>query len=107
MVVFAKGAWYALDDLCNSGYDVVGLDWTVSLSYARSIAKDRVTLQGNMDPGVLYGGDAAIQRKVKELVESINSRERYIVNLGHGITPGVDPEALRCFLEANHKLTSR
>ena len=56
MVAFAKGAWYALDELCNSGYKVVGLDWLQDPADAVRIANGRVVLQGNADPGVLYGG---------------------------------------------------
>ena len=60
MVVFAKGAWYALDELCESGYQVVGLDWLHDPAEAVRIARGRVTLQGNADPGVLYGSHESI-----------------------------------------------
>ena len=64
MVVFAKGAWYALDELCDSGYQVVGLDWLQDPAQAVEIARGRVVLQGNMDPGVLYGDKDAITADV-------------------------------------------
>lgn len=85
MVVFAKGAWYALDDLCDSGYDVVGLDWLHDPAEAMRIAKSRVTLQGNADPGVLYGGRAAITALVEEMVKGFGGgKQGWIANLGHG-----------------------
>ncbi|KAI5776513.1 Uroporphyrinogen decarboxylase [Geopyxis carbonaria] len=100
MTVFAKGAWYALDVLCESGYDCVGLDWTHDPAEAARIARGRVTLQGNMDPNVLYGGKAAITREVERMVRGFKeAKGRWICNLGHGITPGVNPDDLKWFFE--------
>ena len=85
MVVFAKGAWYALDELCNSGYDVVGLDWLQDPAEAVKIARGRVVLQGNMDPGVLYGGQAAISADLRKMVKGFGGgKQGWIANLGHG-----------------------
>lgn len=85
MVVFAKGAWYALDELCNSGYQVVGLDWLQDPAKAVKIAKGRVILQGNADPGVLYGGKEVISEAVKEMVGGFGGGHKgWIANLGHG-----------------------
>lgn len=108
MTVFAKGAWYALNDLCESGYETVGLDWLHDPAEAVKIAKGRVTLQGNADPGVLYGSDESITRVVKHLVDGFGGgQQRWIVNLGHGITPGVDPEKLKFFFEQIVKYTKQ
>ena len=124
MVVFAKGAWYALDALCESGYDVVGLDWLQDPEQAVNIAKGRVTLQGNADPGVLYGDKAAITAVVEEMVHGFGGgKQGWIANLGHGertgclredhvadheegITPFVDPENLKFYFQELHRLTS-
>ena len=85
MVVFAKGAWYALDELCSSGYQVVGLDWLQAPADAVAIARHRVVLQGNADPGVLYGGREAISAAVKEMVDGFGGGKKgWIANLGHG-----------------------
>lgn len=85
MVVFAKGAWYALDDLCDSGYQVVGLDWLQDPAEAVAIAKGRVVLQGNADPGVLYGGEKAIRATVENMVRGFGGgKQGWIANLGHG-----------------------
>lgn len=86
MVVFAKGAWYALDALCESGYQVVGLDWLQDAADAVKIAKGRVVLQGNADPGVLYGSKEAITTVVKDMVAGFGGGKRgWIANLGHGM----------------------
>ena len=85
MTVFAKGSWYALDDLCESGYDVVGLDWLHDPADAVRIAKGRVTLQGNADPGILYGDRAAISQMAQDLVKGFGGgKQGWIFNLGHG-----------------------
>ena len=85
MVVFAKGAWYALDDLCDSGYQVVGLDWLQDPAEAVKVARGRVVLQGNADPGVLYGGKEAITAVVEEMVGGFGGgKQGWIANLGHG-----------------------
>lgn len=85
MVVFAKGAWYALDDLCDTGYQVVGLDWLQDPADAVRIANGRVVLQGNADPGVLYGDKQAITRVVQDMVQGFGGgKQGWIANLGHG-----------------------
>ena len=100
LVVFAKGAWYALEDLCESGYDVVGLDWLHDPAEAMSIAKGRVVLQGNADPGVLYGSKEGITGLVEAMVKGFGGGQKgWICNLGHGITPKVDPDDLKWFFE--------
>lgn len=100
MTVFAKGAWYALDQLCDSGYEVVGLDWLHDPAEAVRIAKGRVTLQGNADPGVLYGSKESVTKVVEHTAKGFGGgKEKWIVNLGHGITPGVKPEMLKFFFE--------
>lgn len=86
MVVFAKGAWYALDALCDSGYQVVGLDWLQDAADAVKIAKGRVVLQGNADPGVLYGSKEAITTVVEDMVAGFGGgKQGWIANLGHGM----------------------
>ena len=88
MVVFPKGAWYALDAACDMGYNIVGLDWLHDPAEAVKTVGDRpIVLQGNADPGVLYGSHAAITQVVKEMVKGYGwaSRKKgWIVNLGHG-----------------------
>ncbi|WEW58273.1 Uroporphyrinogen decarboxylase in heme biosynthesis [Emydomyces testavorans] len=107
MTVFAKGAWYALCDLCRSGYDVVGLDWLRDPSSAAQITNGKVTLQGNADPGCLYGSREAITTVVERMVRGFwGGNRRWIVNLGHGITPLVDPDNLKFFFQEVHRLTA-
>ncbi|KAG8527050.1 uncharacterized protein KY384_008479 [Bacidia gigantensis] len=111
MVVFAKGAWYALEELCDSGYQVVSLDWLHDPGDAASIARGapegRVCLQGNMDPGVLYGGREAITKAVEMMFEGFwgdGERRGWTANLGHGVTPFVNPEDLKFYFTEIHRV---
>ncbi|KAL6232988.1 hypothetical protein BDW75DRAFT_8610 [Aspergillus navahoensis] len=107
MTVFAKGAWYALEDLCESGYNVVGLDWLHDPAEAFKIANGRVTIQGNADPGVLYGGREAITQAVETMVAGFKKgKQGWIANLGHGVTPFVNPDDLKFYFEEIHRLTA-
>lgn len=110
MTLFAKGANQSLAQLAEeAAYDVLGLDWCIDPTVARSIVGDRVALQGNLDPNVLYGGQEAIEREVKRMCASFKSGELprgWIANLGHGITPGVKPEDMKYFLECVHKYSA-
>ncbi|OBZ71919.1 Uroporphyrinogen decarboxylase [Grifola frondosa] len=92
MTLFPKGANTALASLAeHAGYDVIGIDWCIEPSEARRLVSDKVALQGNMDPNVLYGGKDAIEREAKRMCEGFKggkSVKGWIANLGHGITPG-------------------
>lgn len=107
MTVFPKGAWHALDKACNLGYDVVGMDWLHDPAEAVRIRGDRkIVFQGNADPGVLYGTKEAITKAVEEMVAGFwTEKKGWIANLGHGITPGVNPDNLKHFFEEIHRLT--
>ncbi|TFK29249.1 uroporphyrinogen decarboxylase [Coprinopsis marcescibilis] len=108
LILFAKGANHALKQLAEEGgYDVLGIDWCIDPVEARCLVGPKITLQGNMDPNVLYGGRDAIEETVKRMSQAFRSSEGgWIANLGHGITPGVDPEDMRWFLECVHKYSS-
>ncbi|KIP10633.1 hypothetical protein PHLGIDRAFT_18220 [Phlebiopsis gigantea 11061_1 CR5-6] len=110
VTLFAKGANQSIALLAEkSGYDVLGLDWCIEPSLARDLVKGKVALQGNLDPNLLYGGKVALEREVKRMSESFKAggkTKAWIANLGHGITPGVDPEDLRWFFECVHKYSA-
>ncbi|QLG70405.1 hypothetical protein HG535_0A03440 [Zygotorulaspora mrakii] len=107
IIIFAKGSWYALDELCNAGYNVVSLDWLWDPREASKINNNRVTLQGNIDPGVMYGSNEIITRKVQKMIEGFGGgKKNYIVNFGHGTHPFMDTEKIRFFLEECHRIGS-
>lgn len=108
ITVFAKGAWYALDKLCDSGYDTVSLDWLYPPADAVKVVGDRrVTLQGNLDPGIMYGSDEVISEKVKTMISGFGGgKQNYIINFGHGTHPFMKPEKIEHFLKECHKYGS-
>ncbi|XP_063075119.1 uroporphyrinogen decarboxylase [Engraulis encrasicolus] len=101
MIVFAKDGHYGLEDLSQSHYEVVGLDWTIEPRSARARTEGRVSLQGNMDPCALYAPKERISEIVKKMLEGFGTRG-YIANLGHGLYPDMDPESVGAFVEAVH-----
>jgi uroporphyrinogen decarboxylase len=107
LILFARGAHLPLAQLAKeAGYDVYGLEWTEDPAAARAELGPGVPVQGNLDPGVLYGGRESIEREVVRMCRSFRGAgppKGWIANLGHGITPGVDPEDMRFFLECVHK----
>ncbi|CCK71527.1 uroporphyrinogen decarboxylase HEM12 KNAG_0H01140 [Huiozyma naganishii CBS 8797] len=108
IIVFAKNSWYALDKLCDSGYDGVSLDWSWDPKEAVKINNGRVTLQGNLDPGVVYGSDATITKKVSSMIKGFGGgKQNYIVNFGHGTHPFMDTEKIKFFLEECHRIGSQ
>ena len=77
--------------MADSGCDALGVDWTMDLAEARAITGDRVALQGNMDPSLLYASDDAIRDGVIRVLESYGDGPGHVFNLGHGIHPEIDP----------------
>lgn len=100
MTIFAKGAHYALEELNQTKYDIVGIDWTIEPSLARSIIKNK-TLQGNLDPCALYASKEKL-RKIGTQMAKEFGKSRYIANLGHGIYPDMDPEHVQVLIDAIH-----
>jgi len=98
VIVFAKGVHYKLNRLSKCGADVIGLDWTMDLGKVRKRIGDRVALQGNMDPCILYASPEKIREEVKIILESYGKGSGHIFNLGHGILPDIDPEHLKALV---------
>ncbi len=98
---FAKGAHYALPDLQNLSCNVVGLDWNTDIHFAKKTLPSK-TLQGNLDPAVLYGSNQQIVKSTMEMVEKFG-KSQYIANLGHGVYPDMDPHKLKLFIETIQK----
>jgi uroporphyrinogen decarboxylase len=102
LVVFAKGAHYALDALADTDYDVISLDWTTAPAAARDTVGDRAVLQGNLDPCALYAPPNALRREVQHMLAGFGPHH-HIANLGHGMLPDHDPEHARVFVDAVHE----
>jgi uroporphyrinogen decarboxylase len=92
VIVFAKGVHYSLDKIASAGADVIGLDWTMNLGEARKLVGDKVALQGNLDPTILYADKEKIKEEAINVLKSFGSGNGHVFNLGHGILPDVNPE---------------
>ena len=98
VIIFAKGAWHALESMAATGAQGLGIDWCISPQMARSLAGNKVTLQGNFDPAKLLSPVPVIKKEVKEMLSAFGG-ERHIVNLGHGILPNVPVDHARAFVD--------
>ncbi|MGD8378713.1 MAG: uroporphyrinogen decarboxylase [Gammaproteobacteria bacterium] len=105
VVLFTKGGGAWLEDMVRTGADALGLDWTVDIGEARRRVGQQVALQGNLDPGVLYASPERIREQVARILESYGHGSGHVFNLGHGITPGVDPEHAGAMIAAVQELS--
>lgn len=100
VIVFSKGANHSLKDLASIGADVVGLDWTVDIAEARNQIGDKVALQGNLDPALLYASPSKIRQEVTTILRKFGHGSGHVFNLGHGIYPDVPVEHAKAFVAA-------
>ena len=105
VILFTKGGGDWLADMANTGADALGVDWTTDLSSARAAVADRVALQGNLDPSVLYAPPDAIRAEVGRVLASYGHGHGHVFNLGHGIHPDVPPEHAAAMVAAVHELS--
>jgi uroporphyrinogen decarboxylase len=104
-IVFTKGGGLWLEEISEIGTDAVGLDWTIDIGSARRRVGDRVALQGNADPSVLFGSPERIREEVRRVLESYGGGSGHVFNLGHGISQYTDPERLGTLIDAVHELS--
>ncbi|SDS46414.1 uroporphyrinogen decarboxylase [Halopseudomonas sabulinigri] len=106
VILFTKNGGLWLESIAEAGADALGLDWTMDIGVARSRVGAKVALQGNMDPTVLYAKPAAIRAEVARILASYGKGSGHVFNLGHGITPEVDPAHAGAFIEAVHEMSA-
>jgi uroporphyrinogen decarboxylase len=107
VVLFTKNGGQWLDIMADTGCDGLGVDWTTDLADARALTADRVALQGNLDPSVLYGSPESIRHEVLRVLSSYGSGPGHVFNLGHGIHQHVNPEHLAVMVEAVREFSAR
>jgi uroporphyrinogen decarboxylase len=109
-IVFTKGGGLWLEQIADIGADAIGLDWTVNLREARVRIGQRVALQGNLDPVVLFAGPEQIRAEVTKVLESFGVPQAgagHVFNLGHGISQFTPPEAVSVMVETVHEVSRR
>ena len=103
VILFTKGGGLWLPEMAASGCDAVGLDWSVNLAQAKAQIGDKVALQGNMDPAVMATTPQAIQREAEIVRADFGNGSGHVFNLGHGITPNIDPDNVAALVDAVHE----
>lgn len=107
VILFTKNGGQWLESIAETGCDAIGLDWTTEIGEARSRVGAKVALQGNMDPTILYASGEVIRAEVATILKSFGSGSGHVFNLGHGITPEVNPEHVSYFVDAVHELSEQ
>ncbi|HHM05233.1 MAG TPA: uroporphyrinogen decarboxylase [Gammaproteobacteria bacterium] len=105
VILFTKGGGAWLEAMAATACDALGLDWTVDIGAARARVGDRVALQGNMDPCVLYASPERIRSEVATIVQAYGKGSGHVFNLGHGIHQHINPEHVKVLVDAVHELS--
>jgi uroporphyrinogen decarboxylase len=107
VILFTKGGCQWLEAMADTGCDALGIDWSTDLAMARQRVGERVALQGNLDPAVLYSDPDIIRDKVAGVLKAFGAGCGHVFNLGHGINPNVDPEHAGVLVNAVHELSAQ
>ena len=107
LILFGKGNAPYLEDLAQTGAEGLGVDWLVSLEEARRRTGDRIALQGNLDPATLYASPDAIRAEVRRTLESYGQGPGHVFNLGHGLSPDMNPDHVKVLVDAVHEFSRR
>jgi len=99
IISYAKGIHHSMDELANCGADVISIDWTHNIGDVRKQIGNKVAIQGNMDPTVLYGSTDVIRREAVKVLDSYGKGSGHIFNLGHGILPDISPANTKALVE--------
>ena len=102
---FTKGGSAWLEQIAATGCDCVGLDWTIEIGEAERRIGSKVALQGNLDPSVLYASPEIITAEAYKVLDQFKGQTGHVFNLGHGITPDVNPESMKVLVDAVHSYT--
>ena len=98
VTVFAKGAFFALRSFARTNCETIGLDWNMDIAVSRKVIGENKTLQGNMDPCLLYSDFKTIKSETEKMLLEFGSH-RHIANLGHGVYPDVEKDKVKCFVD--------
>ncbi|MFE1404664.1 uroporphyrinogen decarboxylase [Streptomyces sp. NPDC058770] len=104
---FGVGTGELLGLMGEAGADVVGVDWRVPLDEAARRVGPGKALQGNLDPAVLFAPNATVEEKAQEVLDAAAGLEGHVFNLGHGVMPSMDPDALTRLVAYVHERTAR
>ena len=103
VILFSKGAGAWVEEIANTGCDGVGLDWMVDIGEVRKRIGDKVALQGNLDPSVLYAQPEKVREEVRKILDSYGNGSGHVFNLGHGIHPQISPDNVKVLIDTVHE----
>ena len=106
-IVFTKGGGLWIESIANIGCDAVGLDWTMDIGIARQKVGQKVALQGNIDPLILFASPEAIEAEVEKVLSSYGFGSGHVFNLGHGISQYTNPDHAAALVKAVHELSRK
>ena len=102
VTLFTKGGSAWLEQIAETGCDAIGIDWTIEIGEAERRVGSQVALQGNLDPSVLYASPEVIKTEVHKILDQFKGSTGHVFNLGHGITPEVNPDSMKVLVDAVH-----
>ncbi|MEM8594450.1 MAG: uroporphyrinogen decarboxylase [Pseudomonadota bacterium] len=107
VIMFTKQGGLWLESMVDTGADALGLDWSIDIGAARQRVGEHVALQGNMDPALLRASPERIRAEVKAILTSFGDAPGHVFNLGHGITPDINPDNVKVYVDAVHEFSQR
>jgi len=96
-----------LSQIADAGAHAIGLDWTIEIGAAKNLVGSKCALQGNMDPSILYSSPQTIREEVDRILSDFGKQNGHVFNLGHGITPGVNPDHVKVFVDSVHEISAQ
>lgn len=102
IIIFTKNGGQWLEKIAQSGCDAVGIDWTMDLANAAKIARNKVALQGNLDPLALFAPEEILEKEIRRIMQAMQNHPGFIFNLGHGILPETPPERVKFLIDTVH-----
>ncbi len=104
IILYISGSAGVIERMANTGIDIISLDWTVDIKEACKRIPENIGIQGNVDPGILFGSGESIKQRIDNTFARVD-RKKYILNLGHGILPGTPEENAKIFFEHGKTLS--
>ncbi len=107
VILFTKNGGQWLSQIADTGAHAIGIDWTIEIGAAKKLVGSKCALQGNMDPAILHSSPKVIREEVRRILSDFGNENGHIFNLGHGITPGVDPDNVTVFVDSVHEFSAQ
>jgi len=107
VILFTKGSHLWIEDIVKTGCDAVSIDWNCNIGEIRKKVGSSVAIQGNMNPIILKESEEVITKEVQSILHSFGSHPGHVFNLGHGITPDIDPDNVEIFIRAVHHFSKK